>query len=198
MPSASSREQRRATINYRSAIVTTTEHNDPTPPLKFKRGRSSWEARVRHEALRLRADLASRQADSTRTMSSVDRQRIAKIGEYLDHADAALDHYFRRNWPVRLVIASRAYQEALASVYRASEDLLLVQSADAVAARLPSLRAAVRSYLSADDPRREIYLLHIDAALTNVGAERLAEAAQLAAQRSEERAGHRNDAVREE
>jgi hypothetical protein len=52
--------------------------------------------------------------------------------------------------------------------------------------------------LSADDPRREIYLLHIDAALTNVGAERLAEAAQLAAQRSEERAGHRNDGVRDE
>src|SRR3954470_6254342 len=112
MPSASSREQRRANINYRNTIVATPEPNDPTRPLEFNRGRSSWEARVRHEALRLRADLASLQADSTRTMSSVDRQRIAKIGEYLDHADAALDHYFRRNWPVRLVIASRAYQEA--------------------------------------------------------------------------------------
>ena len=76
--------------------------------------------------------------------------------------------------------------EALASVYRASEDLILVQSDEAVAAR-PGLRAAVRSYLSADDPRREIYLLRIDAALTTVGAERLAEAARPAARMSEQR-----------
>ena len=62
-----------------------------------------------------------------------------------------------------------------------------VQSDEAVAARLPGLRAAVRSYLSADDPRREIYLLRIDAALTTIGAERLAEAARPAARMSEQR-----------
>lgn len=148
---------------------------------RYKRGRSSWEARVRHEAQRLRADLrCSAAASTTTTRSAVDSERIQRIGEHLDHADYLLDEHFRRNWPVRLITASRVYQDALASVYRASEDLILVQNDDAVVARLPGLRAAVKSYLSADDARREIYLLRIDAALTSVGAERLAAAAEYA------------------
>ena len=140
-------------------------------------------------AQRLRADLASctRAVAASGPRAAVDSDRMLRIGEHLDHADDVLDQYFERSWPMRLFAAGHAYQEALASVYRASEDLILVQSDEAVAARLPGLRAAVRSYLSADDPRREIYLLRIDAALTTIGAERLAEAARLAARMSEQR-----------
>jgi hypothetical protein len=127
----------------------------------------------------------------------VDSERLNRIDEHLDHADYLLDEHFKRKWPVRFATASRVYQDALASVYRASEDLVLVQSDDAVVARLPGLRAAVKTYLSADDPRREIYLLRIDAALTSAGAERLAGAARSlestrrAAGPPEQRAGRR-------
>jgi hypothetical protein len=75
------------------------------------------------------------------------------------------------------------------------DDLILVHSEDAVAARLPGLRAGVRSYLSADDARREIYPLRIDAALTRVGTERLAASARSAedARRAEGHPHQRSD-----
>jgi hypothetical protein len=92
-----------------------------------------------------------------------------------------VEQHLQQGLTHRLIGASSAYQQALASVYRASEDLLLVQSEAAVAARLPGLRAAVRSYLSSDDPRRELYLLRIDVALTTIGAARLATAGSDAA-----------------
>lgn len=172
-------ESRRAVIDYGSWVVGATENDARTEPPQFKRGRSSWEARVRHEAQRLQADLDCTRVVKT-TWSAVDNARIKRIDEHLNHADYLLDEHFKRNWPIRLVTASRVYQDALASVYRASEDLILVQSTDAMVARLPGLRAAVKSYLSADDPLREIFLLRIDAVLTSVGAERLAAAARAA------------------
>jgi hypothetical protein len=147
------------------------------------RGRPAWAARVQHEVDRLRADLATARIarKATATDPAIDPSRLESIEKDLNEAEKVVEQHFQRGLTHRLIGASSAYQQAMASVYRASEDLWLVQSDAALAARLPYLRAAVRSYLSSDDPRRELYLLRIDAALTTIGAARLAVAGSDAA-----------------
>jgi hypothetical protein len=147
------------------------------------RGRSAWAARVQHEVDRLRADLATARIarKAAATDPPIDPSRLESIESDLNEAEKVVEQHLQQGLTHRLIGASSAYQQALASVYRASEDLLLVQSEAAVAARLPGLRAAVRSYLSSDDPRRELYLLRIDVALTTIGAARLATAGSDAA-----------------
>ncbi|WP_132145521.1 hypothetical protein [Kribbella antiqua] len=125
------------------------------------------------------------QPDVPSEQLTIDDSRTKSINRHLAEADQVLEEHFAQSWWRRLFGASGAYQAALASVYRAGEDLMLVQSDAALAARLPGLRTAVRSYLSSDDPRREMYLFQIDAALTAIGAERLAAGAQDLNGRSE-------------
>jgi hypothetical protein len=167
-------------------IVAASEEHEKEGRRRFwrigpSRGRSTWAARVRHEVDRLRADVTTASIegpDLPDTQRTIGQHRIDRIRKHLDDADEVLEQHFQQRWPRQLIGASGAYQEALASVYRAGEDLILVQSDAALAARLPGLRAAVQSYLSSEDPRRELYLLRIDAALTTTGAERLAAAAR--------------------
>ncbi len=160
-----------------------------------KRGRSNWAARVRNEAARIRADLPEladpeavapgaaqpRRPPDPPVGERLDvRSRVAGIEDNLDQAEAVLAEHFRKVWPRQLVSASGTYQLALSHLYRASEDLILIQSDASLAARLPGLRSAVRSYLGPEDPRRDSYLLRIEAVLSAVGAQRLAAGAGTA------------------
>lgn len=118
----------------------------------------SWFTGLRQEIDRSRAALLS----VTEAQSDEDRALRDEIIRQLDAADSALHNFVQRNWLARLVSAAAVYEETTAIVQVASEDLLLVEDDALVQARLPSLRAGIKAYLGASDPRFDEYTQLID------------------------------------
>jgi hypothetical protein len=136
------------------------------------RSRSMWAGRVRNELHRVRGEVTA--LNATEGIPSATRSIISSIQNNAIDAENVLQEHFKHNLLRQISGATGAYQAAMSAVYRASEDLFLVQDDATVKARLPALRAAIRTYLSPEDPRREGYLHRIDAALVAIGAERQA------------------------
>jgi hypothetical protein len=153
---------------------------------KRLRSRSMWAGRVDTELERICGELNALETTGDMPPRTAALPPILEsIEGNLKEAREVLDKHFRRCLLGQIFGATGAYQAALSAVYRASEDLFLVQNEAAVKARLPDLRAAIRAYLSADDPRRESYLLYIDTALIATAAEKPAMAAQPLTQSAE-------------
>jgi hypothetical protein len=138
--------------------------------------RPSWVSRLQNDVGRIDADVRAMTASDASGNGSMKPdemgERLRAISGDLDAARDVVSRYAALPLWRRLSGATSTYEEAQAHVQRASENLFLVQDHATVGARLPALRAAVRT-LPPDDPRREAYLVRIDAALAAIGAERL-------------------------
>ena len=126
----------------------------PQPRLKVP----SWVTGLQQEIDRSRASLRfSEEPESNENLAF-----YVGISGRLSAAEDTLQHYAERNWLVRLVSAGAVYEEVLAMVQVASEDLLLIEDDALVEATIPSLRAGIKAYLGASDPRFDEYTQLID------------------------------------
>jgi len=118
----------------------------------------SWVTGLRQEIARNRASLLSARG----APAEENRELHSRIKDQLDLAEHTLRFFVQRNWLARLTSAGAVYEEVLAIVQVTSEDLLLIENYTLVQARLPALRAGIKAYLGATDPRFDEYIQLID------------------------------------
>ena len=117
----------------------------------------SWQITLGQEIFRLRTAL-------TRTVAESDEPDpvTGEIIKQLREAEAGLDEFSRSTWLRRRLLADSVYERALAILLAASEDLLLIEDTAAVQARIPAIRAALKTYIDVADPRFDSYLRFMD------------------------------------
>lgn len=91
-----------------------------------------------------------------------DREIFGRINDELCKAEKALSRFRGQSWLVRHTTAGAVYEQVLSYIQVASEDLLLIEDEELVRARIPAIRAAIKTYLGADDPRFDNYIQFID------------------------------------
>jgi hypothetical protein len=121
------------------------------------RGRDKWwQSVLRTEMDRIESTLlASRGSTEGSPLARRVETELREVREML----AA---YSRLSWWRRLGRGSVTYERAMARVLPASEDLLLVASAEAALAQVAGIRAGVRTYLGSGDPRHDEFVRFCD------------------------------------
>jgi len=167
----------------------TVQASQPRRRRLFPRERAQWSARVLNELGRVETDLVAirggpealmiphGQPPHLPTLTAAIPQEtsgiLRQIARDIHEARDIVDNHFKRRTLGQFGSAAGSLQHSLTLAYRASEDLFLVQSDDAITARLPELRAAVRAYLPPNHSERESYLFRIDATLQAAGLEHM-------------------------
>lgn len=116
----------------------------------------SWQIDLRQQISRLRTSLSRTRYEGP------DLELAAGIDGRLREAEQRLGELSGQGWLRRNFLADGVYEQVLASVLTASEDLLLIQDEGAVRARMPAIRAALKAFIDVDDPRFDDYLRVID------------------------------------
>jgi hypothetical protein len=116
----------------------------------------SWQIDLRQQISRLRTSVTATRYEGD------DRVVAAGIDGRLQVAENQLGELSGQSWLRRHFLADGVYEQVLASVMAASEDLLLIQDESAVRARMPAMRAALKAFIDVDDPRFDDYLRVID------------------------------------
>jgi hypothetical protein len=115
-----------------------------------------WQSVLRTEIDRIESTLLA-------SRGSTERSSLARRIEAELHAvRVMLAEYSRLPWWWRFGRGSVTYERAMARVLAASEDLLLVASAEAALAQVPGIRAGVRTYLGSGDPRHDEFVRFCD------------------------------------
>lgn len=118
----------------------------------------SWQISLDQEISRLRMSLAR-----TIDRSITGTEARVRIQGQLDAASTSLSQFNQGPWFRRLFLADSVYERVLSYLLTAAEDLLLIEDEDAVRARIPAIRAALKVYIEVSDPRFDSYLQYIDA-----------------------------------
>jgi hypothetical protein len=116
----------------------------------------SWQIDLRQQISRLRTSLMRTPYEEP------DRDLAARIDNQLRAAEERLGQLSGQGWLRRHFLADGVYEQVLASVLAASEDLVLIEDEGTVRARIPAIRAALKAFIDVDDPRFDDYLHTID------------------------------------
>ncbi|HEY0638086.1 MAG TPA: hypothetical protein VGD67_10600 [Pseudonocardiaceae bacterium] len=125
------------------------------------RRRYGPQAGLAREVGRLRLELA----EAAEYQNGRRQYVLDDVRRLLDDAEALLVTLAGAPWPRRLGRRAKIYEAVLAHLQRAGEELYLVSPPEAVLARLPGLKAAVRQYLGPENLRAAEYLTLCDEAL---------------------------------
>jgi hypothetical protein len=121
--------------------------------LPSQRARRAWQATVENQLERLSDELATVSPPPDPGARAVFESYRRVVRRHLDRAAATLSRLppidALREW-----YSGTRIEIATASLHRASETLLMIQSPVALATELPDIQAAFESSLALDDPRR--------------------------------------------
>jgi hypothetical protein len=130
----------------------------------ISKGQPSWWVALDDEELQLRVRLAATGPvnESEAPYEEAIRTELNRARTLLDEfatnrPSVARRHSQRENWR-----DSSAFELVRASLDRAGQFLLLIESADAVQAQVPGLRAAVKAYLDPTDARFDVAIRLLD------------------------------------
>jgi hypothetical protein len=122
-----------------------------------------WQVKLEQEIFRLSSSLSDARSrlggyeDSSPYAVSLRRIEFA-----LNAAREYLLEFGNQSWVRRRILAGGVYEAVFSYLQTASEDLLLVDDEQAILARVPAIRAAVKAYMKTSDPRFDAYMQVID------------------------------------
>lgn len=122
-----------------------------------------WQVKLEQEMFRLSSSLS----DAHSRLGGYENDSpyavpLRRIGDALDAAREYMLGFGNQGWVRRRILAGAVYEAVFSYLQAASEDLLLVDDEQAVLARVPAIRAAVKAYMKTSDPRFDAYMQVID------------------------------------
>jgi hypothetical protein len=150
-------------LSERGARKAGTAMNDDSARLEPSRSGTSvhrtaylWESGLRTEIGRIRTEVRASTFDD-RSIPIIEEVRAALL-----EAEDLLAEIANRRWFQRVGHGGRFYEVALAPILRARQDVLLIAEEGALFAQVPTLKAGVKAYLRAADPRTDDYIRFLD------------------------------------
>jgi hypothetical protein len=156
MADSSRRRREYARDAYADRSETTSDY---TEPRRQEVGTPPWQTGLEQAIERNRTSLLSSSREKRRRE---DTAVINRINYQLRQAEDLLAKFQNQGWLYRHINAGAVYEQVLSANQVVSEDLLLVEDEELVRARIPDIRAGLKKYLGADDPRFDSYTRIID------------------------------------